>query len=51
MLVLGGVVAALAVAVAVTSCQVYTKASFDVPVGAGYSVRTYHVRRPAPDRW
>ena len=48
MLVLGGCVSALAVAVAVTSCQVYTKASFDLAVGAGHSVRTYHIRTPLP---
>ena len=41
-----GVAAVLAAAVAVASCQVYTKASFDMPVGAGYSVRTYQVRTP-----
>jgi hypothetical protein len=45
-LVLIGVAAVLAVAVAVPSCQFYTKASFDMPVGAGYSVRTYHIRTP-----
>lgn len=44
--VLGGLAAGLAAAVGVTSCQVYTKASFDVAVGAGYRVRTYHVRTP-----
>ncbi len=43
---LGGVATALAVAAAAASCQVYTKASFDLPVGAGYRVRTYHVRTP-----
>jgi hypothetical protein len=45
-LALGGIAAALAGVVAVSSCQVYTRASFDLPVGAGYSVRAYHVRSP-----
>jgi hypothetical protein len=45
--VLGGLAAVgLTVAVAATSCQVYTKASFDVLVGADYRVRTYQVRTP-----
>ena len=45
--VLGGLAAVgLTVAAAATSCQVYTKASFDVPVGADYRVRAYQVRTP-----
>jgi hypothetical protein len=37
---------ALATAAAVTSCQVYTKASYDVGAGADYRVRTYQLRTP-----
>ena len=45
--VLGGLAAVgLTVAAAATSCQVYTKASFDLLVGADYRVRTYQVRTP-----
>jgi hypothetical protein len=46
MLVLVGALTTLAAAVAAASCQVYTRASFDVDVGAGYRVRTYRVRTP-----
>ena len=45
-LVLVGVTVVVAAAVAVTSCHVYTKASTDLPVGAGYAVRAYHIRTP-----
>jgi hypothetical protein len=45
-LVLVGLAAVVVAAVAVASCQVYTKASFDMPIGAGYHVRTYQVRTP-----
>jgi hypothetical protein len=45
--VLGGLAAVgLTLAAVATSCHVYTKASFDVPVGADYRVRTYQVRTP-----
>jgi hypothetical protein len=45
--VLGGLAAAaLAAVVAATSCHVYTRASFDVQVGADYRVRTYQLRTP-----
>lgn len=44
--VLGGLAAVGLTVAAATSCHVYTKASFDVLVGADYRVRTYQVRTP-----
>ena len=45
-LLLGGLAAAGAAVAAATSCDVYTRASVDLPVGADYRVRTYRVRTP-----
>ncbi len=45
-LLFAGLAVVAVAAAAATSCDVYTRASFDLPVGADYRVRTYRVRTP-----